>query len=205
MSNEYYPKVNNNKSNTSIFIASDVYFIRSGVRGLIREMGIHANFITITQLSELQLHNHTSADFLIIHNKQLTKPKAINYNNLKALFKGKIMGIGDNDEKMIFFDYRVNLSSSKLEINQQFDAFFQIETTANSSQNSVLSARETDILKEVAMGYSNKEIADRLFISINTVITHRKNITEKLGIKTISGLTVYALLNQLISPENVST
>jgi DNA-binding CsgD family transcriptional regulator len=196
--------MNNSKSCINIYIASDIYFIRSGIRGLIREMLNDANFISITQLLEMQQHNHCSSDFLIIHNKLITKPRAKHYNDIKALFKGKTMVISDNDDDITYFDYRINLSSSKLEINRQLDAFFQIETTANTAKNSVLSARETDVLKEVAMGYSNKEIADRLFISINTVITHRKNITEKLGIKTISGLTVYALLNQLITPENVN-
>ena len=68
----------------------------------------------------------------------------------------------------------------------------------------MLSEREIDVLKAVALGLSNKEIAEKLFISINTVVTHRKNITEKLGIKTIAGLTVYALMNNFISPEEVN-
>ena len=62
----------------------------------------------------------------------------------------------------------------------------------------MLSDREKEVLSEVARGYLNKEIADRLNISINTVITHRKNITRKTGIKTTPGLTVYALLNGLV-------
>jgi len=66
-----------------------------------------------------------------------------------------------------------------------------------------LSERETDILKHVAFGYTNQEIADKLFLSIHTVTTHRKNITRKLGIKTVSGLTVYALMNKLILPSQV--
>lgn len=61
-----------------------------------------------------------------------------------------------------------------------------------------LSAREKEILVCVAKGMLNKEIADRYNISIHTVITHRRNITRKTGIKTVAGLTVYALLNNLV-------
>ncbi len=61
-----------------------------------------------------------------------------------------------------------------------------------------LSVREKEILVCVAKGMLNKEIADLFSLSIHTVITHRKNITRKTGIKTVAGLTVYALLNNLI-------
>jgi DNA-binding CsgD family transcriptional regulator len=67
-----------------------------------------------------------------------------------------------------------------------------------------LSERELDVLKLVACGFSNREIGKKLFISIHTVISHRKNITEKLGIKSISGLTVYAILNKLIDPTDIA-
>lgn len=66
-----------------------------------------------------------------------------------------------------------------------------------------ISAREKNILKHIALGLTNKEIADKLFISIHTVVTHRKNITQKLGIKSVSGLTVYAILNNLITMDEV--
>lgn len=66
-----------------------------------------------------------------------------------------------------------------------------------------LSAREKEILVCVARGMLNKEIADTCNISINTVITHRKNITRKTGIKTVAGLTVYALLNNLIDMNTI--
>lgn len=72
-----------------------------------------------------------------------------------------------------------------------------------SDNFSGLSDREKDVLKLVALGYQNKEIAEKLFISIHTVISHRKNITDKLGIKSISGLTVYAIINKLIDTDNI--
>ena len=66
-----------------------------------------------------------------------------------------------------------------------------------------LTNREQAVLREIALGRTNKEIADILFISQHTAITHRKNITRKLGIKSVSGLTVFAILNKIISPNEV--
>lgn len=61
-----------------------------------------------------------------------------------------------------------------------------------------LSSREVDVLRHLALGHSNKEIAEMLFISIHTVITHRKNISEKTGIKSIAGLAIYAVSKNLV-------
>ena len=77
------------------------------------------------------------------------------------------------------------------------------ERVAVSKETEKLSAREKEILVSVARGKLNKEIADEHNISINTVITHRKNITRKIGIKTVAGLTVYALLNNLIDMNSL--
>ena len=67
-----------------------------------------------------------------------------------------------------------------------------------SPVDNTLSEREKEVLVCVANGMINKEIADRLNISVHTVVSHRKNITAKTGIKTIAGLAVYALLNNLL-------
>jgi DNA-binding CsgD family transcriptional regulator len=74
---------------------------------------------------------------------------------------------------------------------------------ANFADTEDLSRREIEVLKQVTIGQINKEIADTLNISLHTVISHRKNITRKLGIKTVSGLTVYAILNGLISTGDI--
>lgn len=72
------------------------------------------------------------------------------------------------------------------------------KTKKNTDTIEALSDREIDVLREVVQGLSNKEIADKLFISIHTVISHRKNITRKLNIHTTAGLTIYAIVNNLI-------
>lgn len=78
-----------------------------------------------------------------------------------------------------------------------------LKTQRSEKSDEPISAREKNILKHIALGLTNKEIADTLFISIHTVVTHRKNITQKLGIKSVSGLTVYAILNNLIAMDEV--
>lgn len=67
----------------------------------------------------------------------------------------------------------------------------------------MLSEREREIVACIARGMSNRDVADKLFISVNTVLTHRKNIFRKLDIHTISGLTIYAVVNGLITLDDV--
>ncbi|MCK9302931.1 MAG: helix-turn-helix transcriptional regulator, partial [Bacteroidales bacterium] len=69
----------------------------------------------------------------------------------------------------------------------------------NSNESGQLSERETDVLHFIAKGFSNKETADKLNISIHTVNTHRKNIMEKTGIRSLAGLTIYAVSKGIIS------
>lgn len=73
----------------------------------------------------------------------------------------------------------------------------------NTTNNVDLSDREKEILISIAIGLTNKEIADKHNISIHTVVSHRKNISRKIGIKTVSGLTIYAIFNNLISENDL--
>jgi DNA-binding CsgD family transcriptional regulator len=65
-------------------------------------------------------------------------------------------------------------------------------------QEELLSQREKDVLSLIVKGYINKEIADRLNISTPTVIFHRRNISEKLGSKSVGRLTIYAVMNGIV-------
>ena len=67
----------------------------------------------------------------------------------------------------------------------------------------LLSAREKEIIVGVVKGLTNKQIAERLFISAHTVITHRRNIAAKLQIHSPAGLTIYAIVNKLVELNDV--
>ena len=96
----------------------------------------------------------------------------------------------------------IEISDTRSKIMSKMEEFVQCDTTKNADDVE-LSKRETDLLVAVAKGMMNKEIADQMNISIHTVISHRKNITRKTGIKSVSGLTVYALLNNLIDEKDL--
>ena len=95
---------------------------------------------------------------------------------------------------------RINDSESKIEstllncLNKEPDS---------SSDQEELSDREKEILISVVKGMSNKEIAEYHNISIHTAITHRRNITRKLKVHSISGLTIYAIINKLVDISEI--
>jgi DNA-binding NarL/FixJ family response regulator len=83
----------------------------------------------------------------------------------------------------------------------------QVQDAAQVSEYTVseqITEREMEVLVQLVHGLSNKEIADKLKISIHTVVSHRKNIIQKTGIKSQAGLTIYAISNKIISLDSFS-
>lgn len=101
--------------------------------------------------------------------------------------------------------YLLNIFQSPQSLKKDLEKLFRKEKGKSVPQavGDDLSAREIDVLRLVTQGYINKEIADKLGISLTTVISHRKNITEKLGIKSVSGLTIYAVMNGYIDADRI--
>lgn len=103
-----------------------------------------------------------------------------------------------------YFKETIELSDNKQKVTNKIFALLNNNDESSSQNESVdLSNRETDVLICVAKGMTNKDISDMLNISVHTVITHRKNIVKKTGIKSVSGLTVYALLNNLVEESEI--
>lgn len=125
-----------------------------------------------------------------LHNNQLTATLYDIYNNEDWLMQHS--KVEDN----IFIPAIRRLEHK----TKQNDVSVKISNmiNKNSESNETISDREKDVVISLVQGMSNKEIADHLCISINTVITHRRNIARKLQIHSAAGLTIYAIVNNLV-------
>ena len=107
-----------------------------------------------------------------------------------------------HENELLRYDGSIGIHDTPERIYQKLHNAIK-ECSENKNEAGELSARERDILVSVAKGKTNKEIADRYNISIYTVISHRRNISRKLGINSIPGLTVYAIMNKLIDISDI--
>lgn len=122
-------------------------------------------------------------------NNQLTATLYDLYNNEEWLSNHS------NVEDEIFIP-AIRVMEQKIKTN---DVSTRISSMINNTENmESISDREKEIIVCLVQGMSNKEIADHLYISVNTVITHRRNIARKLQIHSLAGLTIYAIVNNLI-------
>ena len=147
--------------------------------------------------------NDTPNSILFIENEIANSEEYFEFLDEAIELKSfRIVNCG-KETTLINSQFAICLHNSTDEIHEKVKHVFSQKEFVES-ENENLSKREIDVLKLVALGYSNKEIADKLFISTHTVMSHRKKITEKLGIKSISGLTVYAIINHIIDSTSLN-
>jgi DNA-binding NarL/FixJ family response regulator len=87
-------------------------------------------------------------------------------------------------------------------LTQERLSFNQEEEFRNTCSGLNISEREVEIIKLIAEGFINKEIADQLFLSTHTVNTHRKNIMSKLGVSNATGIVIFAVKEKLVRPKD---
>lgn len=192
-----------------VIIAAEKFLYRLGIKSIINVIGVEPELFESNSFSFTKkcLVKNKSVDFLIMDEELVPPPKNEYINEIGSLCpQCKVLLIGnDPQENCLCSNYVSNNENQKEMVEKFQEFFFEPEPVDAGDTKVILSEREIEVLKAVANGYSNKEIADKLFISANTVITHRKNITDKLNIKTIAGLTVYAIMNGIIKPDEVKT
>jgi DNA-binding CsgD family transcriptional regulator len=193
--------------NRKIGIVHRSEIIKKGLTAIIKNF-FNVEVFQFAQIKELKDYPEIQNSLRILFIESESLSDLVLFNKLKNNSEIKTIGIISNSEakKSDFqFDSEINTLESSHKIQEIISGFLQSGSSESTEQEGdELTQREKDVLKLVALGYSNKDIAEELFISIHTVISHRKNTTEKLGIKSISGLTVYAILTKLINTDNLN-
>ena len=106
-----------------------------------------------------------------------------------------------NRATLSLYDNHVHVTEDFSEIkNKVIDC---LSLTEEEEEKENLSTREKEIISLVVKGMTNQEIADKLFLSVHTVMTHRRNIAKKLQIHSATGLTIYAIVNKIVDLSDI--
>ncbi len=112
-----------------------------------------------------------------------------------------VCNVVDNNQ-LKEYDERISLFDDLDTLTEKLMVLLNLHGDDEADQDA-LSQREREIIGCVVKGMTNKEIAEQLFISVHTVITHRRNITRKLQIHSAAGLTIYAIVHKLVELDEV--
>lgn len=194
-----------------IIIASNSFVILKGLDFILREID---DFEIIWRNADepdlITFFHQTDADFVFLSDSMISEQEMSEYRLKFTENKyPKFIFTSERPSNHIqaeFYSDSISLQGNRNEISKRITRIIEthIPKKRNDQKSSELSEREKNIVRHIALGYTNKEIGEKLFISIHTVIAHRKNITQKLEIKTVSGLTVYAILNNIVTMEEIS-
>ncbi|MBO7284719.1 MAG: response regulator transcription factor [Bacteroidales bacterium] len=192
-----------------IILITPSKIIARGINAILSDYGdfrLEAILSDISRENENVLKN-TSVDIIIIDTGLWGYSSRRQFRSLISEYSdAAIIGVNTlalDEESKKLYDELFSIYDAPSVIINKLRAANTSEREQSEQNKNELSIREQEILVCVAKGMLNKEIADKFNISIHTVITHRKNITKKTGIKTVAGLTVYALLNNLIDPNSI--
>lgn len=187
-----------------IIIADTSYIVYEGLTSLLSKKGLKYEYKKSSSIEETGQCLLKGNVCTVIINPSLFGTNLKSIQSLKDQYPDVrwIGFIHSYYEQQILsvFDETITISDSLETIASKLAIINEMKQKENILQEK-LSDREIDVLRSLVTGMSNKEIADKLNISINTVITHRKNITQKTGIKSVSGLTIYAVVQNIITLE----
>jgi len=188
---------------TNIVLIEHSFLLRSGVESLVQEIPgmLIMEVFDGSEKSLFEKIKSKKPDLVIINPDSLGESFIGVISKLQVEPEIEVVGLLKKDclENISSrFKHKLITSENKHVLLDSLRKICGTDGPCEKNNQGPISKREIIILKEVVKGLTNQEIADKLFISIHTVMTHRKNITKKLGIKTVSGLMVYSLMNNII-------
>ncbi len=189
-----------------VVIVENMYLLQAGLAAVVREVnGLSLEKVFAGNEPNLQaIINRYGPDVVMINPLALSGENSALSRHFRNAGK-TVLGIVSQSRKEEFtggFNDFLFWEDDKFELEQKLRKY--AGNPANNSDNKSLSRREITILKMIVKGLTHQQIADKLFLSIHTVNTHRKNINKKLGIKTVSGLSVYAIMNRLVEMDELA-
>jgi DNA-binding NarL/FixJ family response regulator len=197
------------QTNQRIAIIEPSTIVFAGIQSIIERMQIADTIYHITELDTIVQKIATiRPDIIIVNTAVFGFHKHL---SIKSIFKdcadiSIIAFVSQYTDSQFLkqFDEIIDIYDDVQSISAKIRYVIEHDMPEPSDTDATeLSEREQEVLIAVIKGLINKEIASSLNISIHTVMSHRKNITRKTGIKSVSGLTMYALFNNLIKQEDI--
>ena len=197
--------MNSNSINIAILESSQIIY--EGLSNIFLKSSTHIGLFRVDNISEIEnFFPEEKLDIVIINPSQIQNRVkefiTIKKRNPDTFWIALVYNLFDR-ELLSLFNKTISVNDSVkaiINIINNFDDFNSSDNLASEQEQ--LTEREIEVLKLLVAGLSNKEIADELFISIHTVVSHRKNISQKTGIKSQAGLTIYAISNKIIQIED---
>ncbi len=191
----------------TLLIAEHSEVVRNGLVHIIGSFGLFDDIHEITTGSAIESSLIKLDPDVLIINPLLIQPR---FPKWVKEFKSGGIGIAAvvytlfDDELKELFDEVIQIGDTRLKIRNKIERLACHKPKPGKEEvESILSKREKDVVRLLAKGMTNKEISEHLFISTHTVITHRKNISRKLNIKSVAGLIVYAIINEIVSVDEL--
>ncbi len=182
--------------------------IYEGLSHILLKGNPHSHILRFENLYELKEYRHKDSLEVIIVNPAIIMgypgaPGALKKHFQKTQWVGLVTSLF-SDSLLKLFDANIQITDTPGSINSTIARLTEENCIcSDDSPGEELTEREKQVLIELVHGLSNKEIADKLHISTHTVISHRKNISQKAGIKSLSGLTIYAITQHIISMQDI--
>ncbi len=194
------------KNNIKIVIAENSLILKSGISAVLRRLSDYTFSINeVSNMDAFMMFSRLHRPEIAIINPMFLGGFSIatyKRDNPDTKVVALVSGYFDN-KTLSEFDGSISIFDELDTINDTITAILHIEEDEEAIETEQLSQREKEIIGCVVKGLTNKAIAEKLSISIHTVITHRRNISKKLQIHSSAGLAIYAIVNKIVELQDL--